>query len=46
MEPVKEAFAHRPFNPESSEYKNFMVKMRAHAKLLAQKYNGLIIEDQ
>ena len=44
--PVKEAFAHRPFNPDSSEYKNFMVKMRAHAKLLAQKYNGLIIEDQ
>ena len=44
--PVKEALAHRPFNPESSEYKEFMAQTMERAKLLSQKYNGLIIESQ
>ena len=44
--PVKEALAHRPFNPESSEYKGFMAQTMERAKLLSQKYNGLIIESQ
>ena len=44
--PVKEALAHRPFNPESSEYKDFVVRTMEQAKLLAQKYNGLTVENQ
>ena len=44
--PVKEALAHRPFNPEGIEYKEFMAQTMERAKLLSQKYNGLIIESQ
>lgn len=39
--PVKEAFAHRPFNPESTEYRNFIARMQEKAEALARKYPGL-----
>lgn len=39
--PVKEAFAHRPFNPESTEYCNFIARMQEKAEALARKYPGL-----
>ena len=35
--PVKEAFAHRPFNPESSEYKNFNGKNESACKAIGAK---------
>ena len=35
--PVKEALAHRPFNPEGIEYKEFMAQTMERAKLLSQK---------
>ena len=39
--PVKEAFAHRPFNPESTEYRSFIARMQEKAEALARKYPGL-----
>ena len=36
--PLKEAFAHRPFNPESSEYKDFITATRRKADIMAGKY--------
>lgn len=39
--PVKEAFAHRPFNPESTEYRDFIARMQEKAEALARKYPGL-----
>jgi len=41
--PVKEALAHRPFNPESAEYKAFMERTMQKAQLLAEKYPGFEI---
>lgn len=38
--PLKEAFGHKPFNPESDEYKAFIEKATDKARLLAQKYEG------
>lgn len=38
--PIKEALGHRPFNPESAEYKAFMDKTMHKARLLAEKYPG------
>lgn len=42
--PVKEAFAHRPFNPESTEYHNFIARMQEKAEALARKYPGLELD--
>lgn len=42
--PVKEAFAHRPFNPESTEYRNFIARMQEKAEALARKYPGLELD--
>ena len=39
--PLKAAFAHRPFNPDSDDYREFMQRTRAKAELLRQKYEGL-----
>lgn len=39
--PLKEAFAHRPFNPDSSEYQKFISDIRKRAKSLAGKYSGM-----
>lgn len=41
--PVKEALGHRPFNPDSDEYRAFMAKTMQRAEMLKQKYPGLII---
>lgn len=42
--PVKEAFAHRPFNPESTEYRDFIARMQEKAEALARKYPGLELD--
>lgn len=39
--PVKEALAHRPFHPESAEYKEFLAKTHEKALALAKKYPGV-----
>lgn len=36
--PIKEALAHRPFRPDSDEYKEFLAATMRKAELLAQKY--------
>ena len=36
--PIKEAFAHRPFDSESAEYRRFIAQMRERAEALALKY--------
>lgn len=42
--PVKEAFAHRPFNSESTEYRDFIARMQEKAEALARKYPGLELD--
>lgn len=37
--PIKEAFAHRPFNPESEEYKEFIENMKERNRELERKYS-------
>lgn len=36
--PIKEALAHRPFRPDSDEYKGFLAATMRKAELLARKY--------
>ncbi len=36
--PIKEALGHKPFNPDSQEYKDFMKKTLLKAKALSEKY--------
>lgn len=36
--PIKEALAHRPFRPDSDEYKEFIAATMRKAELLARKY--------
>ena len=36
--PIKEALAHRPFRPDSDEYKEFLAATMRRAELLARKY--------
>lgn len=36
--PIKEALAHRPFRPDSGEYKEFLAATMRKAELLARKY--------
>ncbi len=36
--PVKEALAHRPFNPDSSEYQQFVANARLRASQIERKY--------
>ncbi len=36
--PIKEALGHRPFNPDSQEYKDFLAVTLRKAELLAEKY--------
>lgn len=38
--PVKEALAHRPFDPNGEAYKLFMEKTKARIKALSEKYNN------
>lgn len=44
--PIKEAFAHKPFNPESEEYIEFMNKTREKARKLAKEYPEMPTEEQ
>ena len=37
--PIREALAHRPFHPESEEYKAFMQETRKKVKALSEKWN-------
>ncbi len=39
--PIKEALAHRPFHPESEEYKAFMQQTRMKAKALEEKWGQI-----
>ena len=36
--PIKQALAHRPFNPESTEYQQFMAETRQKEQVLLSKY--------
>ena len=36
--PIREAMAHRPFHPDSEEYKTFMQQTRMKAKALSEKW--------
>ncbi len=36
--PIKEALGHKPFNPDSEEYREFMAKTMRKAALLSEKY--------
>ena len=36
--PIKEALGHKPFNPESEEYKMFMTKTMLKVEALSKKY--------
>jgi hypothetical protein len=36
--PVKEALAHKPFRPESEEYKKFLQQTQRKLELLQEKY--------
>ena len=38
--PIKEALAHRPFNPESPEYKQFIEQTHKKAEEIEKKYSG------
>ena len=40
--PVKEALAHRPFNPDSTEYKTFLQKAKEQEAALAARYPGFV----
>ena len=37
-QPIKHALAHRPFNPDSDEYKNFLAKARQDEAILMARY--------
>ena len=39
--PIHEALAHKPFNPESEEYKTFLARTKEKAEALRQQYPGL-----
>ncbi len=39
--PLKEAFGHKPFNPDSSEYKEFIAATRRKADAMAEKYPNM-----
>ena len=41
--PVKEALGHKPFNPESAEYKEFMNKTMLKVKALSEKYPNFVL---
>ena len=42
--PIREAFTHKPFNPESTEYKSFRAKTEEKAKELQRRYPALELE--
>ena len=40
-QPIKEALAHRPFNPEAAAYQDFIKQTKEKARLLKLKYPNL-----
>ncbi len=44
--PVKEAFGHRPFNPEAEEYKEFMNRTMQRANALELKYGPSSVKEE
>lgn len=42
-EPVREALAHKPFHPESEEYKQFMAKTMLKVDALREKYTNFAL---
>ena len=40
-QPIKEALAHRPFNPEAAAYQDFIKKTKEKAKMLKLKYPNI-----
>lgn len=42
--PIKEALAHRPFRPDSDEYKEFLAATMRKAELLARKYPDMELD--
>lgn len=40
-QPIKEALAHRPFNPEAAAYQDFIKKTKEKAKMLELKYPNI-----
>lgn len=41
-QPIKEALAHKPFNPDSTEYKTFLQKAKEQEAALAARYPGFV----
>lgn len=41
--PIKEALGHRPFNPDSAEYKEFLHKTMLKVKALSEKYPNFVL---
>ena len=41
--PLKEALGHKPFNPESAEYKDFMNKTMLKIDVLSKKYPNFVL---
>ena len=44
-QPIREAINHRPFNPDSEEYKEFVNNTLVKVRALKQKYTDLELED-
>lgn len=42
-QPVKEALGHKPFNPKSEEYKDFLNKTMLKVKALSEKYPNFVM---
>ncbi len=42
--PIKQALGHKPFNPESKEYKEFMQNVMLKSRMLQKKYPNFILE--
>ncbi len=42
--PLKEALAHRPFHPDSKEYRRFMDKTMLRVRALSEKYPNFAVE--
>jgi len=40
--PLKEALAHKPFNPDGQEYKDFMAKTNEKIEQLSKKYANFV----
>ncbi|MCD8202463.1 MAG: GSCFA family protein, partial [Prevotella sp.] len=41
--PIKEALGHKPFNPDSEEYRAFMEKTMLKVETLSKKYPNFVL---